>query len=270
MGYLIISKKSIQYFLKNLWKQLLWLLYWNNNINTQNMISICDILIFKTPFEDNNTFLDKFRKIENMLDDYLKNSWIEIKKVTTKNQDFTINTYTKEELPIEIVFITDNDFIVENYMPVWIISYKIDEFKFEKDNIESFLNDNIKFIYNVFFDDFFIDYDDKKYNLLDFNKWKKVDYKNLTKFDLNNPKNLENKQVLDSLMYLYFGLIKSLNSIDNNSSYIEQLLQKWDLQKSFENNIDLYSKRLEWVKKEILDNALKIKIQMDIFINLIK
>jgi hypothetical protein len=38
------------------------------------MLSICDILIFKTPFEDDSAFASKFRKIENMLEDYLKNS----------------------------------------------------------------------------------------------------------------------------------------------------------------------------------------------------
>jgi hypothetical protein len=205
-----------------------------------------------------------------MLEDYLKNSWLELEKQTIKNDDFTVNTYKKENIPLEITFVNDNDFVVENYMPVWIISYKINEFAFEKENIESFLNDNIKFIYNVFFDDFFIDYDDKKYTLLDYNKWKKVDYKNLSIFDSSNPQNIKNKQILDSLMYIYFGLLKNINSIEDNSWYIEQLLQKKDLQKSFENNIDLFSKRLEWVKKELLENALKIKSQMDIFINLIK
>jgi hypothetical protein len=155
-------------------------------------------------------------------------------------------------------------------MPVWILSYKINEFAFEKENIENFLNDNIKFIYNVFFDDFFIDYDNTKYSILDFNKWKKVDYSNLSKFDLNNPKEIKNKQILDSLMYLYFWLIKNINSISDNSLYIEQLLKKWDIQKSFENNIDLYSKRIESVQSELIDNALKIKKQLDLFINLIK
>jgi hypothetical protein len=41
--------------------------------------------------------------------------------------------------------------------------------RFEKKNIENFLNDNIKFIYNVFFDEFFVDYD-KKFDINDINK----------------------------------------------------------------------------------------------------
>jgi hypothetical protein len=79
---------------------------------------VCDILIFKTPFEEDNIFFDKFRKIENMIDDYLKNSQIELEKHKVKNNDFTINTYKKEDLPIEITLVVDNDFIVNDYMPV--------------------------------------------------------------------------------------------------------------------------------------------------------
>lgn len=59
-----------------------------------------------------------------------------------------------------------------DYFPFIIINYFLNEYKFEKENIESFLQDNIKFIYNVFFQDFFIDYNEK-FTINDINKWKK-------------------------------------------------------------------------------------------------
>jgi hypothetical protein len=38
------------------------------------MRSLRDILVFKTPFEDENSFRNKFDKIEEMFEDYINNA----------------------------------------------------------------------------------------------------------------------------------------------------------------------------------------------------
>lgn len=51
------------------------------------MRSIRDILVFKTPFEDEKTIKNKFDKIEEMFEDYVSNTWIPLEK-KEKNNDF--------------------------------------------------------------------------------------------------------------------------------------------------------------------------------------
>jgi len=68
------------------------------------MNSICDILIFKTNFEEENIFKNKFEKINEMLHVYLINSWLKLEKIEKENQIFDIIQYKEEELWIHIVY----------------------------------------------------------------------------------------------------------------------------------------------------------------------
>lgn len=231
------------------------------------MNSICDILVFKTPYESEWVFSEKFKKILEMFDTYVINSWIELVIKNSKNEIYDIYEYSNETLDLKIIFSIQKNIDKRNYFPVWMVNYYINQFKFEKSNIESFLNDNIKFIYNVFFSDFFVDYDFNKYNLYDYNKWKKLDYKNLNKFDMDNLSDDKNKQLLDSMMYVYFNLVKNIFDIKNNSEYIENSFLKKDLERGFEAKLTLFKDRWDEIKHQLTINAVKIKEQIDLFIS---
>jgi hypothetical protein len=69
--------------------------------------------------------------------------------------------YKNTDFDIEISFSYKKDFEKNILFPSVIVDYKMNIFKFEKQNIESFLNDNILFFANVFGDDFFLDFDEK-------------------------------------------------------------------------------------------------------------
>jgi len=228
--------------------------------------SIVDILIFKTPFEDTNSITHKFNLVKSMWEDYIQNTWLEIQKENLENEMYNVFIYKNDDFWLEIKLrIKKND---TDYFPFIIINYFLNEYKFEKENIESFLQDNIKFIYNVFFEDFFIDYNEK-FTINDINKWKKIEYKNLKKFDLENKNSQENKQILDSLMYIYFNLIKNIFEINSNTDNINKL-KTWKDYIELTSNLENFSIRQDKVKNDLIMMSDNIKKQIDLFVWLIK
>ena len=229
--------------------------------------TIADILIFKTPFQDDDIFEKKYKKILEMFQDYIINSWIDLEKQPFENKNYTWINFINKIYEIEITFIQKNKTDKINYFPNIIVEYKLDDTKFEKENIINFLNDNIKFIYNVYFDDFFVDYD-KSYEINDINKWKKIDYSKLKDFDLDDKKSSKNKQILDSMMYIYYSLIKNIFEINKNTDNINWILdidQKIDL----ESNLKLLEKRHDILEQNLINQSIKIKNQIDNFLTLI-
>lgn len=90
----------------------------------------------------------------------------------------------------------------------------MDDLRFEKGNIEYFLNDCVGFFSNVFFDEYFLDVD-SSFAIRSAHAGKKLDSSKLTEFDLSEPKSDKNKQMLDSLLYLYYTLIKGITEIES-------------------------------------------------------
>lgn len=225
--------------------------------------SICEILVFKTFFENDEFFFDRFKKIMEMFEDYIINSWINLDKIEDEDDFFKKTTYYNKDLDIKVIFKQKKD-INKNYFPVFIVEYFLNEFKFEKENIVRFLNDNIKFIYNVFKDEFFVDYDEK-FKIDDINKWKKINFEQLKKFDLENKKSHDNKLILDSMMYLYYTNIKNLAKILNIKN-IFKLNNENDI---FWKTLELSSLRIWEKEKILLKQTNKLKQQIDVFLDII-
>ncbi len=228
--------------------------------------SVCDILVFKTPFQDENEINNKFDKLKQMWEDYILNTWIEIEKKENKSDIYINYIYRNSDFDFEVKI--SKKIKDDNYFPFLIINYYMNEYKFEKENIESFLNDNIKFIYNVFFEDFFIDYNNK-FNINDINKWKKVSYHELKKFDLENKNSIENKKILDSLMYIYFNLIKNIFDINSNTDNINLLLWQKDYIE-LTSNLESFAIKQDVMKEKMILMSDNIKKQIDLFVWLIK
>lgn len=229
--------------------------------------NIASMVVFKTPFENNHTFIEKFKKSSQMFEDYITNSWIPLQKEISENNHYTLFSYKNDELQIEVNYSIKKEFIENDYFPAIILDYSMNEYKFEKENIESFLNDNIKFIFNVYFQDFFIEYD-TKYKINDINKWKKVEYENLKKFDVSNPLSRNNKEILDSMMYLYYNLIKNIFEINKNSHTIQEILE-FNISIDFEANLRFFEEKQDYIKQNLLKTAQNLKSQIDAFILLI-
>lgn len=168
---------------------------------------------------------------------------------------------------MEISFSFQKNLSDISYFPAGIVNYSLNPFVFQKENIEHFLDDNIAFIWNVFATEFFIDYH-SDYKIDDRNKGKKLDYRNLKAFDTENPKSEANKQLLDSLMYIYFGLMKSIYNLENNGEKLDQFLKNTrlsDIGATFE----LFTKRGNTTKDTLIAQARLIKGQIDTFITLV-
>lgn len=228
--------------------------------------SIVDILIFQSPFESEKIFEEKYKKLKEMFDDYITNSGIPLKKSLKWTDVYTQEKFLYES-SIEITFYKKNITQKNNYLPAIIINYKLDDSSFSKENILDFLNDNIKFTYNVYFENFFIDYD-KNFKLNDINTWKKLDFNHLKIFDTVDKNSLENKMLLDSMMYIYYSLVKNIFDIHANSDNIDTIImQSNDINLVWQ--LELCYQRQDNIKKKLIENALKIKTQIDNFIILL-
>lgn len=230
------------------------------------MRNIIDILIFKTPFEDKEVFLSKFKKIEEMFVDYMVNANMPLPCEQKESQLFTDKIFWGETFWIQIVFSYLNDIDTIHYFPSLMVSYSLNEIKFQKENMEMFFNDNIKFIFNVFFEQFFIEYD-AIYKINDINKWKKLDMNNLKKFDLQDKYSKINKNLLDSMMYLYYTCVKNIHSINENRSMIEQLHQSKDPFHIAQQK--MFDMRTDEKQNILIKQAENLKNQIDAFITLI-
>jgi hypothetical protein len=230
------------------------------------MQSIADISIFKTPFESTESFTRKFALIETMFEDYVVNAGMKLVREISENEHYITRKYSSEN-QIEVSFSFQKDLANVSYFPAGMVNYQLNPFLFQKDNIEHFLNDNIAFIWNVFARDFFIDYH-SDYQIDDRNKGKKLDYESLGKFDMENPKSPANKELLDSLMYLYFGLMKSLFQLENNGEKLDQFLKTATLS-DVTGTFELFSQRGDYTKDALISQAKLIKGQIDSFVGLI-
>lgn len=232
------------------------------------MQSIADISIFKTPFESSESFDTKFARIKTMFEDYLLNAWMEVISKTSENDHYiTKNYHDSDGRIMDISFSFQKNLSDISYFPAGIINYNLNSLVLEKENIEHFLNDNIAFIWNVFATEFFID-SHSDYRLDDRNQGKKLDYKNLKAFDMTNPKSEANKQVLDSLMYIYFGLMKSIYNLENNGEKLDIFLKNTTLS-DIGATFDLFSKRWDVTKDALIAQARLIKGQIDVFVQLV-
>jgi len=227
------------------------------------MKSICDIIVFKTPFEDKKDFLDKFKKIKEMFEDYITNSGIPLYLYRYSNNIYDIYDFKNEELWIDIDFSFKKDLDNDIFFPAIIVDYKMNESNFLKENIESFLNDNIKFIFNVFWSDFFVEFDEEKYDIKDFNKWKKLNFDDLKKFNIEDKNSRENKNILDSMFFLHFNLIKNILNIKTSSNEIDKLLSEGH---SLEWHLELYKQRQQIVKNNLIITQEKLKAQIETFL----
>lgn len=233
------------------------------------MNSICDILIFKTVFEDENVFKQKHNKIKDMFEDYIINSWIDLKKTVFENEAYNFYSYENNNLKIKVIFSFKKNLSDKyDFLPSWMVNYHLDKQNFLKENIESFLNDNIKFIYNVFFSHFFIEYD-VIYNINDYNKWKKLDLDNLPEFDNINKDSVDNKNLIDSMMHVYFSLYKNLFDINKNDDYLELIKSDKSILTEYKANLELFKNRTDIVKKDLLIKLQNVEAQLKAFINLI-
>lgn len=232
------------------------------------MQSIADISIFKTPFESGEDFWTKFDRIKTMFEDYIVNAGMDLISEISENDHFITKRYFDvEKRLMEVSFSFQKDFKSVSYFPVGIINYNLNPLIFQKENIEHFLDDNISFIWNVFATEFFIDYH-SDYQLDDRNKGKKLDYANLKAFDTEHPKSETNKQLLDSLMYIYFGLMKSIFNLENNGEKLDQFLKNTTLS-DIGGTFELFAKRWDTTKDALISQAKLIKGQIDVFIQLV-
>lgn len=229
------------------------------------MKSICDILVFKTPFENESVFLDKFNKIKEMFEDYIVNSWIPLKLEKYSNNLYEVYDFKNDDIWIDIDFSFKKDLSLDIFFPAIIVDYKMNESNFDKQNIESFLNDNIKFIFNVFWSDFFVEFDIEKYNIDDYNKWKKLNINELKNFNLDDKTSKENKNILDSMLFLHFNLLKNILNISSSSKEIDIALAEWN---SLEWYLELYKQRQQSVKWDLIITQEKLKKQIQTFLKL--
>jgi len=85
---------------------------------------------------------------------------------------------------------------------------------------------------------------------------------------MQNPKSKHNKQILDSMMYLYFSLIKNIFEINSNSDTISLLIEK----KSSEDlsaSLNFFAVKQNSFKESLMLTATKLKAQIETFITLI-
>ena len=202
-----------------------------------------------------------------MIEDYNKNSWINLPITKSEWDTYSIVEYSDDNTWIWIRICTKTDLNSQDYFPILLINYFLDDTKFQKENIESYINDNIKMISNVFFSEFFIDYD-KNYKIDDINKWKKLEYEKMKEFDMKELASKENKDLLDSIMYIYYNLVKNIFEIENSAEEIWKLA-KQKIFEEFNANAELFNKIWFETKRNLIDTASKVKKQIDTFIKFI-
>jgi hypothetical protein len=176
------------------------------------MRQIADILVFKTPFENADSFAEKIRRGLTMFRDYCNNASLPVREIqnTTPTRQEQIFADTRGQ--IRISFSSLANLAEFSYYPALSIRYELDESVFQTSAIEHFLNDNIRFISGVFFEEYFLD-TDSKFHIESMNSGKKYSVDDLKKFDTSLPTSKENKRLLDSLLYLHYSLIKNIFDI---------------------------------------------------------
>gem|GEM_PF-2204552 len=187
-----------------------------------NMRSICEVLIFQSPFESVSEFDSKFEKIQTMFQDYLINASMPLPQCSSESPDYYHFTFGSEKESIMVVFSSLKYHAHEKYFPRFIVSYHLETSLFDVENIKLFLNDNLQFLFNVFGDAFFVD-TDRTYTIQDHNQGKKINFKDLESFDTSNPYSLKNKLLLDCLCYRYYICMKSHASLSANAPYLASL-----------------------------------------------
>ncbi len=190
-----------------------------------------------------------------------------IVKSSENDNYITRNYHDPDGRIISISFSFQKNLSEISYFPAGVINYNLNPFVLEKENIEHFLNDNISFIWNVFATEFFIDVN-SNYRLDERSTGKKLDYANLRAFDMENPKSEENKQLLDSLMYIYFGLMKNIFNLENNGEKLDQFLKNTTLS-DINATFELFAKRGDATKDALIAQARLVKGQIDTFVTLV-
>jgi hypothetical protein len=176
------------------------------------MRQIADILVFKTPFENAESFAEKIRRSLSMFRDYCGNASLPVQEVASKTETRQEHVFADAGGNIRVSFSSLAGLSEFSYYPALGIRYELNESVFETAAIESFLNDNIRFVSGVFFEEYFLD-TDSKFRIDAMNSGKKYSVDDLKKFDTAKPTSRENKRLLDSLLYLHYSVMKNIFDI---------------------------------------------------------
>ncbi len=147
-----------------------------------------------------------------MFRDYCKNASLPVREIESKTATRKEQVFSDDHNNIRVSFSSLADLAEFSYYPALSIQYELNESVFEKSAIESFLNDNIRFVSGVFFEEYFLDAD-SKFRIDAMNSGKKYSVDDLKKFDTSLPNSRENKRLLDSLLYLHYSLMKNIFDI---------------------------------------------------------
>ena len=228
---------------------------------------IADIYVFKTPFEDAGAFAERARRAVEMLEDYGQSSGLGLSRETQEDERGRVRHYSDASGYLTITVSEQIDVADIAYLPALLLRYTLDDARLDTSAIEAFLEDNIKFIFNVFFHDFFIDYD-SRFSLNDISKGKKIDYTVLAKLDASDPRSRTNKDILDSLMYLYYQLLKNAYDIESNMETLRDLSAR-DTTGYIASEAELFAARGDTTRGRLLAQALRIRQQIDTYVHLI-
>lgn len=230
------------------------------------MYEVLEILVFKSPFDTQGDFLKKQMMLTTMFEDYAVATEGKIfsseeqkgavvfdsKKIQYTGVSMELQLAIKKELSPVRKDISPKE-LNHSVAPMIIFSVHMRAGAFDKQAVESLLDDTIRFFSGVFPGEYFADVD-SQYTISRMNEGKKYQESDLVAYDFEKHDSAQNKRMYDALLYLRYGLTKNMKQLQS------ELQKSEDVSSSSE----AFQSHLETTKERSILSIESIKRQLQI------
>jgi hypothetical protein len=199
-----------------------------------------------------------------MVWDFVMNSDEEFQMTQTNSDIYETLEYIHHDVSISLAIKQDTH-MNQYLMPHMILCVDLSNMHLEKNIIEDFLNTIVRFFSGTLSDQYFLEYD-TAYCIDDMNQGKKYNIKDIANIDMEELHNPENKNLLDSLLYLHYTLQEQILSIGIAQHDIDIFLASSTVSEYLVHTVSVSQERTKIIADNLLTNIHILHQQIQILL----
>ncbi len=229
------------------------------------MHNILKIITFHTPIESIDTTEHRELQIQDMVWDFIVNSGEDFQVNHTGSSIYQTIRYIHKNLHLSLDIKQDIE-MINYWIPHMILSVDLVDSHLERSVVDDFLNTIVRFFSGTLSDQYFIEYD-SVYHIDDMNQGKKYSIKDIATLDMEKLHDPNNKNLLDSLLYLHYTLQQQLLAIGIAQHDIDTFLDSTTARDNLIQTLSFSRERAKTITENLLQNIHILHTQIQILLS---
>lgn len=192
------------------------------------------------------------------------NSGEEFQMTHTSSDTYETLQYSHRDVSLSLAIKQDTH-MNQYLIPHMVVSVDLIDTQLDRNIIDDLLNTIVRFFSGTLSDQYFVEYDGT-YRIDSMNQGKKYNIKDIANIDMEELYNPENKNLLDSLLYLHYTLQQQILSIGIAQHDIDIFLASPTISDYLVHTVSLSQERTQIIAENLLKNIHILHQQIQILL----